>query len=47
MANGSTIISGEMKPKILCPKVDEKVAIPRVVRGYEEEVFIGKILIYG
>jgi hypothetical protein len=31
MANASTIISREMRPKFLCSKVDEKVAIPGVI----------------
>jgi hypothetical protein len=31
MANALTIISREMRPKILCLKVDEKVTIPGVI----------------
>jgi hypothetical protein len=45
MVNALTIISREMRPKLLCPKVDEKVAIPGVIRGDVEEMFIGKICI--
>jgi hypothetical protein len=44
MVNVSMIISREMRPKLLCLKVDEKVSIPGVIRGDEEEVFVGKIL---
>jgi hypothetical protein len=40
MVNVSTIISREMRPKLLCTKVDEEVIIPGVIRGDEEEVFI-------
>jgi hypothetical protein len=47
MANAPMIISREMRPKLLCLKVDEKVTIPRVIRGDVEEVFIGKIHIDG
>jgi hypothetical protein len=31
MVNASTIVLREMSPKLLCPKVDEKVTIPRVI----------------
>jgi hypothetical protein len=41
------IVSREMRPKLLCLKVDEKVTIPGVIRGDEEEVFIRKIHIDG
>jgi hypothetical protein len=47
MAKVSMIISREMRPKLLCPKVDKKVAIPGVIRGDVEEVFIRKIHIDG
>jgi hypothetical protein len=47
MVNVLTIILREMRPKILCPKVEEKVTIPGVIRGDEEEVLIGKIHIDG
>jgi hypothetical protein len=43
MENASTIISREVRSKLLCPRVDEKVAIPGVIRGNVEEVFVGKI----
>jgi hypothetical protein len=36
-----------MRPKLLFPKVNEKVTIPRVLRGDEEEVFVEKIHIDG
>jgi hypothetical protein len=39
MEKASTIILREMRPKILCPKVDEKVTIPGVIRVDVEEVF--------
>jgi hypothetical protein len=44
MANASTIISREMRPKLLCLKVDEEVVVPRVIRRYVEEVFVRGIL---
>jgi hypothetical protein len=47
MANASSIISREVRPKLLCLKVDEEVSIPWVIRRDEEEVFIGEILIDG
>jgi hypothetical protein len=47
MVNASTIISREVRPKILCTKVDEEVVVPGVIGGDEEEVFIGEILIDG
>jgi hypothetical protein len=47
MENASTIISREMRPKLLCMKVDEKVDILGVIRGDEEEVFVGEILLMG
>jgi hypothetical protein len=45
MENAATIVLRDMRPKILCLKVDEKVTIPWVIRGDEEEVFIGRISI--
>jgi hypothetical protein len=47
MANALTIISREVRPKPMCPKVYEKVIIPRVIRGDEEEVFVEEIHIDG
>jgi hypothetical protein len=47
MANVSTIILREMRPKFFCTKVDEKFIIPWVIEGDGEEVFIGEILIDG
>jgi hypothetical protein len=47
MENSLTIISREVRPKLLFLKVDEKVSIPWVIRGDEEEVFIKKIHIDG
>jgi hypothetical protein len=47
MVNASMIILRKMRPKILCQQLDEEVAIPRVIRGDEEEVFIEKIFIDG
>jgi hypothetical protein len=44
MVNASMIISREMRPKLLCLKVDEKVVIPGVIGGDEEEVFVGENL---
>jgi hypothetical protein len=38
--NALMIISREVRPKILCTKVDEEVAIPMIIRGNEEEVFV-------
>jgi hypothetical protein len=43
MVNASMIVSRVMRPKILCPKVDEKVSIPGVIQGDVEEVFSRKI----
>ena len=43
----STIITREVRLKIFCIKVDEKVAVPGVIRGNEEEVFVGEILVNG
>jgi hypothetical protein len=45
MENASMIISRKMRPKILYTKVEEEVAIPGVIRGDEEVVFVGEILI--
>jgi hypothetical protein len=47
IVNVTIIISREMRPKLLCLKVDEKVTIPGVIQGDEEEMFIGKIRIDG
>jgi hypothetical protein len=47
MVNVSMIISREMRPKLLCTKVDEEVVVPRVIEGDEEEVFVEEILING
>jgi hypothetical protein len=47
MVNAPTIISREVRPKLLCLKVDEKVTIPGVIRGDVEEVFVGKVCIDG
>jgi hypothetical protein len=47
MVNASVIILRNMRPKLLCTKVDDKFVVPRVIRGDEEEVFIGEILING
>jgi hypothetical protein len=40
MENTSTIILREMRPKILCLKVDEEVIVLGVIQGDEEEVFV-------
>jgi len=45
MENASMIFYRYMRPKLLCPNVDEKVTIPWVIRGDEEEVFVEKICI--
>jgi hypothetical protein len=45
MANALTIVSREMRPKLLCPQVDEEVVVPGVIGGDEEEVFVEKICI--
>jgi hypothetical protein len=45
MENVLMIISRNMRPKLMCTKVDEEVPIPGVIRGDEEEVFIGEIII--
>jgi len=47
MSNASMTILRDMKPKLLCPKVDEEVIITGVIGGDEEEVFIKEILIDG
>jgi hypothetical protein len=47
MVNVLTMISRDMRLEILCLKVDEKVAIPGVIRGDVEEVFVRKICIDG
>jgi hypothetical protein len=47
MENASMIISREMRPKLLCLKVDEEVIVPGVIRGDEEEVFVREICIDG
>jgi hypothetical protein len=47
MENALTVISREMRPKILCLKVDEKVVVPGVIGGDEKEVFVGEICIDG
>jgi hypothetical protein len=43
MAIALKIISRETRPELLCTKVDEEVIIPGVIRGDEEEVFVGEI----
>jgi hypothetical protein len=43
MLNASMIVSREMRHKLLCPKVDEKVSILGVIREDEEVAFVGKI----
>jgi hypothetical protein len=45
MVDVSTIVLRDMRPKILCLKVDENVSIPGAIRGDVEKVFIGKICI--
>jgi hypothetical protein len=40
MTNALTIISREMRAKLLFPKVNEEVDVPGVIEGDEEEVFI-------
>jgi hypothetical protein len=47
MENAPMIILREMRPKLLCLKVDEKVVVPGVILGDEGELFIGKIHIDG
>jgi hypothetical protein len=47
MVNVPMIILREMRPKLLCLKVDEKVDIPGVLQGDVEEVFVRKIHING
>jgi len=47
MMNSSTIISREMRPKLMCLKVYEEASIPWVIEGNEEEVFIREIHIDG
>jgi hypothetical protein len=47
MASALTIISREMISKLLCSLEDEKAAIPGVIRGDVEEVFVRKIHIDG
>jgi hypothetical protein len=43
MAKVSMIILRDMRSKLFFLKVEEKAAIPGVIRGDVEEVFIGKI----
>jgi hypothetical protein len=45
MENMSMIILGEVRSKILCLEVDEKVVIPGIIRRDVEEVFIGEVCI--
>jgi hypothetical protein len=47
MENELMIILRDMRPKLLCMKVDKEVFVSGVIRGDEEEVFIGEILIDG
>ena len=47
MVKVSMIISREMRPKLLCLEVDKMVAMPRVIRGDVEEVFVGEVRIDG
>jgi hypothetical protein len=47
MENVSAIISREVRPKLLCMKVDEEVIVPGFIIGDEEEVLIGEIHIDG
>jgi hypothetical protein len=47
MVNASIFISRDMRHKILCTKVDDKVIVIGVIEGHEEDVFIGEILIDG
>jgi hypothetical protein len=47
MMNVSMIISRDMRPKLLCMKIDEEFIVPGIIGGDEEEVFIGEILIDG
>ena len=44
MENAPPIIVSEMRGKFLSAQVGEDVPIPRIVRGDEEEMFIGKII---
>ena len=41
--NTSTIISGEVVSEFLSSEIVEKIAIPRVIRGYVKEMFIGEV----
>jgi hypothetical protein len=43
MENASTIILRDIRPELLCLKVDEEVSILGVIQGDVEEVFVGKI----
>jgi hypothetical protein len=45
LQNVPMIISREMRPKILCLKVDKKVTIPRLIGGDEEKLFVREICI--
>jgi hypothetical protein len=41
------IILREMRPKLLCMKVDKKVILLGFIEGDEEEVFVREIFIDG
>jgi hypothetical protein len=47
VTNTSTIVSGEVVSKFLCSEVDEKIIVPRVIRGDVKEMFIGEVSIDG
>jgi hypothetical protein len=43
--NTSTIVSREVVSEFLCSEVDEKIDIPRVIRGDVKEMFVGEVSI--
>jgi len=47
VTNMSTIIPGEVASKFLCSEVDEKIVLPRIIRGDVKEMFVREISIDG
>jgi hypothetical protein len=47
VTNTSTIVSGEVVSKFLGSEVDEKIIVPRIIRGDVKEMFIGEVGIDG
>jgi hypothetical protein len=45
--NASMIVLREVVSEFLCSEVDEKIVVPRVIRGDVKEMFIGEVGIDG